>query len=308
MSINSATTLNKLPAELLRPEESENVFKEAARSSVVQSLVRRIPVGESGNIIPMVATKPTANWVEEAGQKPATDMSMQILQMAPKKLAALTVVSAEVARRNPGGYVDEFYIAIAEAFARAFDYAALHNLNGTGTGTGPFASHLGKTTKAITLGTASADAGGLYGDVVSGMKLLTTAGKRLTGFALDSTMEADFLAQTDKNGRPLFVPSDLGDTTALARGGSLLGRSTFMADNVKHPGDSDKTVGFMGDFSKAAWGVVNDISFRISTETAVTIGGQLVSAFEHNLVVIMAEAEYGFVVADTEAFVKIKEA
>ena len=52
-------------------------------------------------------------------------------------------------------------------------------------------------------------------------------------------------------------------------------------------------------------GVVGGISYRISTEASVTINGSLVSLFEHNLVAVLAEAEYGWLVNDTAAFVEL---
>ena len=68
---------------------------------------------------------------------------------------------------------------------------------------------------------------------------------------------------------------------------------------------NDKTVGFAGDWTKGAWGAVGGIEYDISTEATVTIGGQLVSLYENNLVALRAEAEFGFVLADKEAFVKL---
>ena len=65
------------------------------------------------------------------------------------------------------------------------------------------------------------------------------------------------------------------------------------------------TVGFGGDWTQAAWGAVGGISYRISTEAPVTINGSLVSLFENNLVAILAEAEYGFLVNDMDAFTKL---
>ena len=37
----------------------------------------------------------------------------------------------------------------------------------------------------------------------------------------------------------------------------------------------------------------------------MTINGTLTSLFEHNLVAILAEAEYGFLLNDPDAFVKL---
>ncbi len=133
------------------------------------------------------------------------------------------------------------------------------------------------------------------------MRLLVADGKKLRGFALDDSVEPDFWGAVDGNGHPLYVNLPTDDVSqTIARPGRLLGRPSFMGEGV---GNGD-TVGFGGDFSKAAWGVVGGISYRVSTEATVTIDGQLTSLFENNLVAVLAEAEYGFVVADTEAFVK----
>lgn len=46
----------------------------------------------------------------------------------------------------------------------------------------------------------------------------------------------------------------------------------------------------------------------MSTEATVTINGTLTSLWEHNLVAIRAEAEYGWLVNDAESFAAINEA
>jgi hypothetical protein len=53
---------------------------------------------------------------------------------------------------------------------------------------------------------------------------------------------------------------------------------------------------------------VGGISYKVSTEAAVTINGALVSLFENNLVAVRAEAEYGWLVNDVDAFVRITDA
>ena len=55
------------------------------------------------------------------------------------------------------------------------------------------------------------------------------------------------------------------------------------------------------------WGAVGGISFDVSTQTSVTLDGVLTSLWEHNLVAIRAEAEFGLLVNDTESFVKFTE-
>lgn len=284
-------------AGFLKPEMAEDYFKQAARQSVVQSLTRRIPLGANGQEIPYVTSKPTAGWVSEAGQKPTTSGGISLKSIAPKKIAAITVVSAEVVRANPGNYVNMFRDQIAEAFAIAFDAAALH---GTNT---PFGAFIDQTTKAIELGTALPAAGGTYADLNGALKLLVDDKKKLTGWAFDDVAEPTLNAAVDLQGRPLFVDA-VYEESALT-GGRLLRRPALYAQEI---GTAAGIVGYAGDWSQSVWGAVGGISYDVSTQATVTLNGELVSLWEHNLVAIRAEAEYGFMVNDVESYVKLTDA
>src|SRR5688572_2702360 len=125
MAITAATVTGDFSG-FLNAEQSGPIFDEAMRTSVVQMLARQVPLGINGQEIPITSTKPVAGWVAEAGQKPASKGTMSLKTMTPKKLAAIAVVSAEVVRANPGNYVSLLRPQLAEAFAIAFDSAALH--------------------------------------------------------------------------------------------------------------------------------------------------------------------------------------
>lgn len=293
MAITAATTTSGFSG-FLNPDQSAPIFEQAYRTSVVQQLGRRVPLGANGVEIPVVSTKPTAGWVAEAGKKPATQGTMALKTMTPKKLAAIAVVSAEVVRANPGGYVDLLRPQLAEAFAIAFDAAALH---GTAT---PFTTYIDQTSQTdIEIGTAAASAGSVYADINSGLKALLDDGKRLTGFAFDVTAEPLFNAAVDTTGRPLFVDSPTVETAATVQAGRILGRPAFIGEGVA----ASTTVGYGGDWTQVAWGTVGGINYDVSTETSVTINGALVSLWESNLLAVRAEAEYGFLVNDVDAFV-----
>lgn len=278
----------------LDAEQSAPIFDEARRGSVVQQLTRQIPLGINGQEIPVTTSKPVAGWVAEGGTKPASKGAMSLKTMTPKKLAAIAVVSAEVVRANPGGYVNSLRPDLAEAFAIAFDSAALH---GTAT---PFTTFIDQTTQTdIEIGTATAATGGVFADINSGLKALVDDGKRLSGFAFDVIAEPLFNASVDANGRPLFIDSPTTETAGPVRAGRILGRPAFMGEGV-----ADGTiVGYGGDWSQAAWGTVGGISYDVSTEATVTINGALVSLWEKNLLAVRAEAEYGWLVNDVDAFV-----
>ena len=304
MAISAATSTTDFDG-FLSPAESAPIFDDARRQSVFQQLIPQTPLGINGQKVPVVTTKPTANWVGEGGKKPATNMGMDLLFIEPKKLAAIAVLSAEVVRANPGNINGQLRPYLAEAFSIAFDLAVGYDVGGDGTGTSPFDNPLNSTTKSVELGTTTQANGGLHGDLVAGMKLLVDDGKKLTGFGIDDTLEPDLWGAVDANGRPLYteLPTDATSQT-IARPGRLLNRPSFMGEGV----GNGTTKAFGGDFRKAAWGVVGGISYRVSTEATVTINGALTSLWENNLVAVLAEAEYGYVNSDVESFVKYIDA
>lgn len=300
MAITAAKKLADFSG-FIKPELAGPIFNEAAKGSAAMSLIRKVPLGASGQAFPIVTSKPTANWTAEGAQKHTTEAGLELVKMEPKKLTAIAVASQEVIRANPGGYSETLQALLADAFARAFDLAVFHNKGGDGNGTSPFETTLAATTKSVTLGAATG--ANTYDDLVKAMSLNLqgTPKKQVTGFAFDTGFEVDLLNAKDTAGRPLFAEAAYTGAVPALRSGSVLGRTTYMHENV----GLDKTVGFAGDWAKAAWGTVGGITMDISTEATVTIGGQLVSLYENNLVAVRAEAEYGFTLADKDAFVKI---
>jgi len=295
MAITAATKLSDFSGFLNR-DQSAAIFEQAAKISVVQQLAPRVPLGINGQSIPVVTGKVQAGWVAEGAQKPASKGSMALKTMDPKKIAAIAVVSAEVLRANPGGYVDLIRPQIAEAFATAFDAAAMY---GTSS---PFATNLatGSSVQEFT-GTTPAFTD-VYGDLNAGLSTLVNAGKKLTGFAFDNRFEPVLNGSKDTANRPLFVESPFTETAGPVRQGRLLGRPAYIGDGIYDA--TTKTYGFAGDWSQAAWGAVGEISYNVSTEATVTINGVLTSLWENNLVAILAEAEYGFLVNDPASFVR----
>lgn len=304
MAITAATATTDFSG-FLNPSQSAPIFEEAARRSVVQSLVRQVPLGGNGVEVPVVTGKLSAGWVSEAGQKPASESTMALKTISPKKIASIAVVSAEVVRANPGNYMNLLRPQMAEAFALAFDQAALHDAGPDGTATaGPFSTYIDQSTKAVEVGTGTT----IHNDFVAALSLLVNDGKKLRGFAIDDIVEPLILDEVDSNNRPIYTETISQDNTeGAAREGRLIGRTSYMNEGVATV-DGTTVVGYAGDWSQAAWGVVGGISYKVSTEATVTINGSLVSLFENNLVAILGEAEYGFLCNDPESFVKLTNA
>lgn len=311
MAITAATKLSDfsgfLPAEISAP-----IFERAARQSVVQQLARQVPLGINGKAVPVVTGRPAAGWVDEGAAKPATKGTRTLKTMSPKKLACIVVNSMEVVRADPAGYVTGMKNELAEAFAIAFDYASLHNLGGDGTGSGPFSTYLDQATKVQEIGGTSQGNGGVFVDLKEAMADIVTdtdaSGRRyrLTGWAIDAVLEPVFWGQVDTTGRPIWtdLPQDAVNGFLGTGVGNLLGRKAFIGEGVATP-NLTAVVGYAGDWSQAAWGVVGGINYAVSDQATVTINGSLVSLWENNLVAIRAEAEYGFLVNDVDAFSKL---
>jgi len=299
MAITAATKTSDFSGFLNR-EQSQAIFTAAYQSSIVQQLSPQIPLGINGQSIPVVTGTVTAGWVAEGAQKPASQGTMTLKTMDPKKLAAIVVVSAEVVRANPGGYMDVLRPQVAQAFATAFDAAALH---GTSS---PFSTNLdtGSSTQEFTGTTPAFTA--VYDDLNAGLSTLINAGKNPNGWAFDKRMEPVFNGAKDTAGRPLFLDATYTQKAGLIREGSLLGYRAFTGAGVYAA--TPKIYGYLGDWTQTAWGTVGGISYDVSTETSVTINGALVSLWENNLVAIRAEAEYGWLVNDAASFVKFTNA
>lgn len=284
---------------LLPRQISSMIFEDVLRVSVVQQLARRVPLPASGVAIPVTTGKPTAGWVAEGGRKPVSEGTVGTKLMDPKKLATIIVFSEEYLRNDVTGLFTMIRGQIQEAFADAFDAAAIRGVNT------PFTDYLTQTTKSVEIGTGT----DLYADLVSALTALVNDRKKLTGWALDPTMEPTILNTRDGNDRPIWTdPTGGGPDGQLGR---LLGRPAGWSEGVAGYG-LDSTLKIMaGDWSKCAFGVGSDISFTVSREASVEMvagdSSSVVHLWQDNLVALRAEAEYGFVVGDIDSFVEITD-
>lgn len=279
---------------LLPRQVTDMIFEDVARTSIVQQLARRIPLPSSGVAIPITTGKPTAGWVAEGDRKPVSDGTVGTKLMDPKKLATIIVFSEEYLRNDLVGLFTVIRDQIREAFADAFDAAAIR---GEST---PFTSYLTETTKSVEIGTGT----DLYADFIDGLTQLVTDRKRLTGFAIDPMLEPTILDTRDGNERPIWIDPSSGQGGQLGR---LLGRPAGYGEGVGGTGASTlRAVG--GDWSKCSYGVGREISYTVSREASIEMtpgdSSTLVHLWQDNLVGLRAEAEYGFVVGDIDAFVE----
>ncbi|ERB55593.1 hypothetical protein N806_31215 [Rhodococcus sp. P27] len=287
----------------LEPEQAQDYFAEVEKTSIVQQVARKIPLGPTGVVVPHWTGDVKASWVEEGGKKPVTKGDMTKQSITPHKIATIFAASAEVVRANPANYLGTMRTKVAEAIALAFDAAVL---NGTNT---QFGAYVGQTTKSVNLlGDQDAGEAGAqkneYLALNNALSLLVNDGKKLTATLFDDVAEPILNGAVDKNGRPLFIDSPVIEGNEIFRSGRVLGRPSYLSDHVA----SGTTVGYAGDFRQIVWGQVGGLSFDVSDQATLELDGELVSLWQHNLVAVRVEAEFGALVNDPQAFVKLTNA
>jgi HK97 family phage major capsid protein len=274
------------------------------------ALARPAPLAiDATTSVPIPMDVPQADWVGQATKKPLSSSSVGIKQMTAKKLAVLIPVAEEVAMTNAGGLYTQLQRDLPTAFARAFDHAAIHGLTMKGAA-GPFSDYLAMTTNSVVLGTSSQATGGIWADLVKGMEKVIDDDFDYTGTVADHRLKPKLLLATDTTGRPILVDTQTPGTN-MASAGSLIGEPLAYSRSVsgkqrRQSTSSDSGLRAIGgDWSQAAYGVGMDITVRISKEaTYIDEDGGVHSAFQENLVLILAEAYYGYVQGDASAFVK----
>ncbi len=288
----------------LDPVQAQDYFAQTEKTSIVQQIARKIPMGPTGIVIPHWNGNVTAEWVGESQMKPITKGSLTKQSVVPHKIATIFTESAEVVRANPANYLGIMRVKIAEAIALAFDAAVL-----AGTNT-PFGAYVAQTSKSVSLidsgGAGVATDNNAYNALNAGLSLLVADGKKWTGTLFDDSAEPILNGSKDASGRPLFleIAPPTNQVTPF-RSGNILGRPTVVSDHV----NNGTTLGFMGDFSQIVWGQVGGLSFDVTDQATLNFGTEgspnLISLWQHNLVAVRVEAEYGVLVNDPAAFVKL---
>lgn len=303
-------TLAGIPSGLLPPQITGPIFTKATEQSAVMQLARRVPLSlDATTAVPVPLDVPLADWVEQAGRKPISTSGLDIKQMTGKKVATLIPVAEEVAMTNAAGLYDQLEQDLPTALARAFDTAAVHGKTMKGA-TGPFADYLALTAHSVTLGTATQATGGIWADLVTGMAEVVDDDWDFTGFVADPRLKPQLLLATDTVGRPILVDT-VGPNSGTAMGGNLIGSPVAYSRGVSGKLRRQSTSvdsglrAIGGDFSQCAFGVGMEITIKISKEaTYVDEDGGVHSAFQENLVLLLAEAVFGYVQGEANAFVK----
>ena len=267
-----------LPTEVSM--EIQNLTQE---HSQIQQIVQQVPLSGNGNTQRVLAQAPEASWVEEAGVKPATAMTLGTKLMTPYKITSLITVSDEALEDDEVLY-EALINELPKSLGKGFDKKIL-----TGVAPGSGFDVLSDVTE-ITM-----DSKKVYNSTVDALRSVNAGKGDITAWLMNQFKEADVLSELDANNRPLYI----GNVASEGRVGQLLGRPAYKSTEL---GADDFAIG--GDWSSARWGTVSGIDLKVSTDA--TVDG--VSMFQTNQIAVLAEQRVGFVVADKSKFAKISTA
>lgn len=283
---NRGTTGISLP-----PQLSNEIWAGAQEESAIMRLAQPINLPGSGITIPIITGDASADWVAETAEKPVSKATFGSKQMTPYKLAVIELFSNEF-RRDLDALYAELVRRLPAAIGKKFDETVFN-------GTAP-----GSNFDVLTAATAVAIGGtGTYGKLVTALETIATTDAELTGWAISPQAEALLLKATDGNNRPLFIPN-ANDDRAI---NYLLGARVERSRRVYKAG-TPNVIGFAGDWSQARYGIVDGINVAIADQVSVNTGTEIVNTWQRNMFAVRVEAEVGFVVRNTGAFVRLTDA
>ena len=285
--ISTNRTNIELPVEV-----SQEIIAKTQEASAVMSLARQITLPGRGVEIPVITSDPEAAWVAETGAKPVSNPGLSQKIMRGYKLAVIVPFSEEFTRDASTLY-NEVISRLPGVLAQKFDNTVFGGTTKPGSDFDNFAGVTQQSIAPESLGDVTPDA---YGALVSADTDIAIHGGISNGYALSPQAKGIFLAARDEDGRPLFInnvsegaiPMILGQKTLITKGAFVQGTPNI--------------VGFVGDWSKAMYGIVQGVRLDISKEATLTLAdSSTLSLFQNNMIAVRAEIEIGFR-ADTSVF------
>ena len=261
----------------LPTEVSQEIMQKVQEQSAVMQLARQVPLPGRGVTIPVITGDPEAGWVEETGAKPVSNPTLSTKIMQAYKLAVIVPFSDEFRRDLPALF-DAVVERLPGALALKFDATVFGAASGAP----------GSNFDTLGGATAQSLATDAYAGLVAADTAIATAGGIMNGIVLSPQGKGVLLAATDGDHRPLFinnvaegaVPMVLGSRTVVSKG-------AYVAGSPNH-------VGIAGDWTQAKYGTVEGVQIRFADQTSLTIGGENVNLWEHNMFAVRAEIEVGF--------------
>lgn len=264
------------------------LIREATKRSAIMSQVRTVRMASGTSRQPVLATKPVAYWGSgDTGLAQTTTVDWTGIDLVAEPLTVIVPI--------PKAYLDDTIIDVwsvvrdelAEALAVKVDAACIFGVDAPST----FADSIFESADAadnfVTAGTGD-DIGV---DLAALGKLIKGQGYSVSGFFAEPGYDFDLYGLRSTTGEPIYQP--LTD----APGGRIMGRQATEVDNGSW--DSTKATYIAGDWSKAQFGIRQDITWEVSDSAVISDGAGAVvqNLWQSNMVGLKVYARYAWATA-----------
>ena len=278
--VNTNRTNIALPTEV-----SSQIIQSTQESSAVMKLATRIALPGRGLTIPVITSDPEAAWVGETAAKPVSNPGLDNKIMRGYTLAVIVPFSNQF-RRDMNTLYNALVGRLPAALAKKFDHTVFGGTAAPGDDFDTFAGITPRVIQPDSQGDVTPDA---YKALVDAETDIAIHGGEVNGYALSPQAKGIFLTARDEVGRPLFINNVSDGAIPL-----ILGHKTYITKGAFVSG-TPSVVGFAGDWTKAMYGIVEDVKIDISDQATLELGdGSTINLFQQNMFAVRAEIEIGF--------------
>ena len=264
-------------------EVSNEILQKVQESSTVMRLARKVDLPGQGMAIPVILGDPEPAWVGETEKKTVSDPTLDTKIMQAYTLAVIVPFSNQF-KRDRAALYNEIVKRLPNAFGQKIDKTVFF-------GAAPGDNF--DTLAGITGYSIASDA---YAGIVAADGDVSDHYGITNGVVLSPKGKSALLSATDETGRPLFI-NNIADNGIP----KILGAETYESKAAYKSGNPS-TVGILGDWTQAMFGLVQSLTLDFSKEATLDLGdGKTINLFQQNMFAVRAEIEVGFR-ADTSCF------
>jgi HK97 family phage major capsid protein len=273
------------------------------RQSAVAQLVRIRRVAAKRVQLTEYVGRPTAGFVAEGADKPASGAAYNVVTVDIKKIASLIMYTEELiedAQSDPTVLINQ---DVRGAFSDLIDSHAL-GTSPSGAVTTQFNNALANTTQTVEYDQSKQDALPLA--ISSAIQTIRSNGYNANGAIVGPDAELALRNARDTLGRPLYADGFSGAPSSLY--GLNMSRTTNL-QTIAGTAAAGRVVAIVGDFNQGLLAVRDDIRVKFSDQATVNVSGTDHRLWQQNKVAALWETRVGFVAHDlNRAFVAVVNA
>jgi HK97 family phage major capsid protein len=252
--------IDRTDASALIPEDvSNDIWKNVPQASAAMSLFRPRRLSRNQQRVPVLATLPTAYFVNgDTGLKQTTEQTWANKFFNVEEVATIVPIPEAVLEDADFDIWAEIRPNIVEAIGRTIDNAIFFGVNKPASWPTAIVTNAVSAGNTVTRGTNPATAGGLAGDLSDAFALVEVDGYDVNGIIAHRSYKGRFRQTRDANGQPLL---DLN--------GAVYGITPQYPLRGLWPSGAGVPEVIVGDFTQAIMAVRKDITYKMLTEAVI---------------------------------------